>query len=238
MSDSIAQTDVLGLMADYIRDMYIRCRRLRPGEHNYQLHEKWDGGVDSRGRQHKNVWPKIARFMFQHQLDASACMSLRFELAAGLKSAPLPDHIPSLRYLDDYKAVSQLDTTELRYILRAEKELATVEIAEAAQFELVGIPGWIFVLGNSELSLSPLFRYCLASSEELTDLLDRYRTSAILQYASSMDNYDAAWAEWIPAKFRKQVRYAVANTVTYRKDTANGQEEGTAEGRRETTTPR
>ena len=148
----------------------------------------------------------------------------------------MPDHIPSHKYLSDYQAVSCVDVDELRFALRAEKELATVEIAEAAEFDLTGKPGWIFVLGNSELSFSPLFRYCLSSSEDLTDLLNEYRTSAILQYVSAMDSYDAAWAEWIPAKFRKQVRYAVANSVTHRKD-GNGQE-STTTGGRETTTPR
>ena len=238
MSESISEMDLLTLMSDHIRSVYIQCRRFRPGQRGFTVHPKWDGGKDSRGRQYKPIWPKIARFMFEHRLDVSACLLLRFELATEKQYPPNPDDVATPRYLEDYKAVSQETVADLGFMLNAEKELCLVEISEAnASFSINGKPAWIMVLGNDDLALSPLFRYCLASSEGLTDLVKKNEIEAILQYIVSTRGYDKAWAEWIPTKFKKQVKLALDRTVLYRKDD-DGKEDSKTKGRREATSDR
>lgn len=234
----IAKADLIDLLSKHIRGRYIEFRRTRPGDAGYEPHPKWDGGTDTRGSRHQPIWPKIAEFMFEHRLNVSACLALRFELSDHSKMAPMPNTLMSQRHLPDFRRVSEVSDPELRYSLRAEKSLCRVEMFEAAEeFDMNGKPVWRYVIGNDELGFSPLFRFCLAYSEDLDDLADSYKLEAILQYVVAMDNYDKAWGNWIPDAFRRQVRLAYDRTVANR-NSGHGKKESKTTRHRKKAPPR
>ena len=218
MKLGIVKTDLVGMLAAHIRDKYIEFRRLGLGNSNYELHAKWDGSEDSAGRGHKNVWPSIAQFMLDNQLNVSSCLALCFDLAQDRTEIPLPSHITAPWRLTGYREVSDTSPQLLGYMLTAEKQLCRTEFYEAtSEFGMSGEDALRYILGNESLALSPLFRFCLAYSENMTDMVEEFKLDAVLQYIVSMDGYDKAWDDWVPGEFRRQTRLAFDRSVTNRK---------------------
>lgn len=58
---------------------------------------------------------------------------------------------------------------------------------------------WNYVLMNKMLELPPLFRYCIAASEGLTEPMEEFYNSAVEQLLTDPMSYCAHWSEMIPA---------------------------------------
>jgi hypothetical protein len=63
-----------------------------------------------------------------------------------------------------------------------------------------------FVLLDENLSLSALFRYCIARRAKCFDIARRYRTSAAVQYVRQRELYDTVWGALIPPKFKMKAQ--------------------------------
>ena len=206
--------------AELCRATYIRERTnfatLRPGSSKnkkvraYTPHPKWDGGEDANGHQHKPYWPKMARFMLEHELDPEYCIHMQFGDRKRTDDPPFPSHITSVNWLDRYQVESpEVLISEVKDALQTEKAhcmwaIALIEDDDDAQ----GPELWREVLFDDTIPMSPLFRYCVAYRDKLHDVANEYEQSAMVQYSLARKAYEEGWKGWIPEDFKDSVQMA------------------------------
>ena len=83
------------------------------------------------------------------------------------------------------------------------------------------------VLWDETLTLSALFRYCLARREGLKDVAHHYRLGAAMQYMRHHEDYDAVWGDWISDKFKdyaqRTYQSVLAGALQEEKGNSHGQ---------------
>ena len=62
----------------------------------------------------------------------------------------------------------------------------------------------VTVLRSPTGGLSSLFRFCIASRQQLTELAAKFQLAASLQYLVDKDLYDDEWGKVIPLAFRRE----------------------------------
>lgn len=199
--------------AAYIREMRKHLLRLTGSDH-FNLHPKWDGGLDEKHRRCPDVWLRIAKFMLRNGLNPVACIEARFREIAKTANRIRPDQIALPSKLELYHKVCQVDEKHLAQQLRTEQQLCCAEIEMSWLFDMHGREAWEYVLLNDNLELSPLFRYCLASSEKLQSVMDRYCQEAVAQYLMSPAGYDSTWTRWLPSDFQESLAAAARAAAT------------------------
>jgi len=210
---------VIDELARYCREAYIHERRqlqLRTGDEERPYSNpgpKWDGGMDSRGAVHKPVWPKIAQFMLKHRLNPSVCMMIRFSMAGHgthAKHPPLPHQIALDKYLPVYTGQSisaEVTEEDVRVAKISESQSCRNQFVYWMHYmSLSQADAARVVLTDDSLPVSPLTRYCLACSMQLTALAERYEAAAVAQYLLAPDAYDAVWKEALPTVFTTKAR--------------------------------
>lgn len=206
-----------------LEELAARCRQIYIAERNHFERSigntagyknpgpTWDGGVSSTGRTNKAIWPKIALFMLEHGLDPAVCIALRFQAAqrAGKGSPPMPNQIALASHLPLYtsSAASTVDTAAFEIALRTERELCCSRLMYLQKY--VGLSSEAarkFVIYDTSLQLSPLFRYCLAVAVGIADAADEFKEAAAGQFLLAPDGYAKAWKSVLPPKFATEAR--------------------------------
>lgn len=153
-------------------------------------------------------WTKVVRFFVEHGLNINRCLAVRFNIAArSARDSVFPNTIAIEKYLGAYQEACDNLVQELAIDLNTQKQICRVRILSASP--LVGRTSKEItkhVLLDETVSLSPLFRYCLAKSEDLRGVAKRYGKKALNQYLLSMDDYDVAWGIWIPEVLQRKAR--------------------------------
>jgi hypothetical protein len=204
------QKDVLKILASHCKDIYIQQRELfntNNGEsRTYRPAARWGGGV-WRGRKQPNCWKAMAKYFVKNEFDPRVCMACIFNNAAVQTVSGPPN--PNQMYPSKKEHLKNA-MADYRFELKAE---LAIQAASARRFLLVdaddygyGDESLDYMVGNSTLSLSPLFCYCLTLSEKRTDLSDKLESAAMLQLLSSIEAYEEAWENWIPTDLVKNTR--------------------------------
>ena len=204
---------VLEEMAQRCRDAYIHERRQRDlmfsSKTGYtKPHVRWDGGEDVKNEKvYEPIWPKIANFMIKHGLSPEHCIHIRFQQVMDVSSKPpYPNQIANMQYLEAYQTgyLEKL-ADSLQGMLQYEKTCCKTFISLAEEeTPKRGKPLWRFVLVDESIPLSPLFRYCLARSEDIADVAENYEIPAMSQFMTAYDEYDKVWGAWIPTDFKER----------------------------------
>lgn len=156
-------------------------------------------------------WDRIVDFFVEHGLNIDRCLWARFRLAESeAKDSVFPNTLIAEKYLKVYQQVCRTLPEELAIDLHTQRSLCrTYLLTTASQYQL-GEDELRFTLLSRSLDLSPLFRYCLAVSEQLHDVARRYSRRALEQYLLARTEYDSAWAGWIPEKLSRKADQIIA----------------------------
>lgn len=212
------QQEVLASVAQVCRDAYILYRTQYDSLHlpgrqrnrSYQPGPRWDGGIDSYGRQHVAVWPRIAAYMIEHGFSPVVCIRYRFEAAGGKNRPVFPNQIALREYIREYRDLHVPVSAEVysaRLLSEAESARNVVLFAESEQ-EMTQAQAVEYALLGGTLDLSPLFSYCLAMSVQRPELAQVFAARALLQFAEDPEGYrDSQWAPWLPAWLDEALRF-------------------------------
>lgn len=210
-ADAQPQRDRLQLCREamplYIRRIYILSYRVHQGSEEYgkQPMPQWDGGEDQFGRRHNAIWPKIARRIVELGADPVAFVQAQF-WAQKDGRPPAPTYLLSTEAATRYQKFQQEAREEVRRSYDADlfsvkrfflpiMQRLNWDQARATRYALFNV---------TQVFATALFRYCLATSEGLTDVAEYFHNTALLQYVFQREIYDAAWGDKIPAGLRHE----------------------------------
>ena len=60
------------------------------------------------------------------------------------------------------------------------------------------------IILDDNLSLSPLFRYCLARGDEHSEFREEFSYGAVVQYITNMKHFGVVWDAWIPDELKER----------------------------------
>ena len=179
-------------LAAAIRDRYIVNRRRfefvrdgRPSSFGSDAGHmaRFDGGRDSRGATHENLWLRIAHRFIEAGADMCQVIDAAFDDAAGDDKPPMPNVLMSKEaldraadFLEDAVQAAKIDFETASRQAR----LAYTRYAATRPEHLV----WRSVITDPAIGASPLFRFMLARSTGHADLAEKYRPAAVVQFLS------------------------------------------------------
>lgn len=158
----------------------------------------YDGGPQPRGKAKSPVWPDLAKVLLGIGVAPEPYM--KFHFSRCMVHPPTPYQLASWKSADEYVRLrlplessdisSQLanDTNEFKHWAKKNKPMFRDDMSL-----------WRCVLLDtcSGENISPLFRYLVACSLGLTEVIEFWRTDAYLQYLSHRLLYDKLWRELI-----------------------------------------
>jgi hypothetical protein len=190
-----------------IRELYCELhRRYNRSAKNFGNNEmpQWDGGTDRWGVKFTAIWPKIASFMLQHQVDPAVYLHVQFAETAG-RSLPKPSMLISPESLTRYQAYLQRASDILvqdkdRSAMHVQRRLLQQESARGS----VEQKTHTVLMDETVVHAEPLFRFCLGFKFGINRVIERYYQAALHQYVFQQHLYDAAWGtDFIPEKLRQ-----------------------------------
>lgn len=153
-----------------------------------------------------SAWEQLARFLAPHGVEAADYIRRAFDTVEGWR-APKPQELKSYNLLNAYlgRSLHRKEHGRVTRSFNSEKTIFWTKLNEMQSvYEDWPKPQrWQYVLLSEDLSLTPLFRYCVGYSERFRNVVERYRGAAAVQYVRSRWAYDEVWGEWIPPKFKK-----------------------------------
>lgn len=198
---------MLDTVAAQVREVYCQCRNRWHLEHERKATAwgskpipRYDGGEDGNGRTYANVWRQVAQFVLLHGLDPRRFVRAQFAIR---DSKPVePTHLTGPRALDVYDAEAERSRGDIARLFDFQRQQVLLEFNKLkpcrSRYGWADADVYRAVLGNALVSLSALFRFCLAESLGLTDLVDRFAEDAIVQYMADRAEYDEVWGRWVP----------------------------------------
>jgi hypothetical protein len=180
---------------------------------------RWDGGTDKNSRTHKPVWPQIAKFCTDNQINPALMVRAMFYSAPkGLP--PQPNQCKGAFALARYEKYtgfeSQLELkTSLMYKFEAQKALALGNVHRLKDYNgHDDDTAWRLTITSKHDPFTPLFRYCVAMNQGWDDLAVLYADDARYQYTRDAEVYNEVWGEWIPEELKKGAGYAELPNTT------------------------
>jgi len=154
----------------------------------------------------KPLWMRIARFLLVHDVDnfeRYIHAQYRYSIARDdtLSSAPNPGTFDTQQAMDRYLNYQRFADASLQQELAS----ANLEFECCADEALTTFPHysnrqlWNYVLMNTMLELPPLFRYCIATSEQLP-AADHFKEAAMQQFLTDPMGYVATWNTALPVE--------------------------------------
>jgi hypothetical protein len=220
----------LAWIADVCREAYInertayeirKDRKLasRRPPYKYSPGPRWDGGETDDGVEREPIWPKIASFMIEHELEPIACIRKRFLMARG-SNPPWPTQIAVETYLDVYKGLKEVVAEEdVTIWFNIDKEYCRTAINSSRYGFGDKEKQWTAMLLDSALDVSPLMRYCLAHELKLPKVQAILQNRALLQYMQAPTLYDKIWGTHIPSELSDIGKNILASLNLKRKKT-------------------
>ena len=212
----IAKVDkaVMGYLIGHLKDLYVTHKQL------LQLRLHGHGDYQIRGRQQtvfdKNgTWEAAVRFFVGHKLSMDRCLQARFALVRSEAQSVFPNMLALDKYLDLYREACRSLPEEMQQEFANQQErcydrlmITTADLqverprADPAELGKVALNR---VLLNSQLELSPLFRYCLAYDNGLDWIAEHFYEAAHRQYLLAPRLHREIWGKWIPEVLIKTV---------------------------------
>lgn len=158
-----------------------------------------DGGFcrDSR-RTYKPVWPKLVAAAKQEGLDPLRLVAVLFASLTTGPSPRRPSEILSPANIVRYHELVRTSKNRTAAALRTEEAVYSSAVWSASQMFPDPRMAVRFVLNDMSRQLSPLFRYSVARTHDMTDVAERWRELATRQATESPEGYLDAWGPIIP----------------------------------------
>ncbi len=198
-----------------VRAVYVRCRSLaesmrRAVKFDYRPPRSYDQGSGGGERKvQAPVWLRLARWLVGHKLEPLRYVHYHL-LQPDLERMPEPADLMSATARERFLAQRRQRLGDVRRALPAERT-AFFEAVSLAEL-MTGKQGteiWGDVLTDDTVSLSPLFRYCLAKSVggvSFERIAAYYRSSALAQFSQYPAAYARYWEAVLPAGFARSAR--------------------------------
>jgi hypothetical protein len=182
------------------RNQWHRVHERKKTMWGLNLVPRYDGGEDSHGRVHQNMWERVARFVIRNRLDPRRFVRAQFAIR---DSKPIePTSLLTDQAISLYHHQAQTDDEEIRRLFDFQRRRALAEFDKLMPCRTSR--GWTdgdinrAVLGNMLVPLSALFRYCLTKRDGHEDLAETFAQEAVVQYLAQPSDYDKVWGDWIP----------------------------------------
>jgi hypothetical protein len=155
------------------------------------------------------LWLRLAVQFVQLQIDPESYIRTVFDLCSSVKP-PEPRHVLSQRYMKMFEKATLGDkfVKECKILLNTEKQLAASHISFWQANGMSFVDSHSFVLLNAGLSLSSLFRYCIAvqlykktKAKVFKKITKRYLLDAVVQFQPHHKHYVAVWGKLLPSRF-------------------------------------
>lgn len=193
-------------MVQQLQGMYILHKRL---SHQLATGLTWRISSNMRATlKNKAIWEQAVKFFVINKLNMFRCLAARFKAAAETKGdSVFPNTLASKQYLPLYREVCRKIVPELKAELEAQREVCrNYMLSTAVDYGYNSGEMLKFTLLNKSLDMSPLFRYCLAVSENQLFVAGVFAVRAFDQYHVLAEEYDKAWGEWIPTKLKQKLK--------------------------------
>jgi hypothetical protein len=158
----------------------------------------------------KEFWLGLARKVLAKRLDPRMFIRRQFMLLERSSPPPPRKMLGSDRAFANYDACRTLSRENIAVAFQSQKDTARNEIILAQDEDCDVIEASVETIWDFELSLSALFRYCLAlqlfeqyKDQQFKDAADELHVVAALQYIEDPNAYDTVWgSKWLPVGFR------------------------------------
>lgn len=202
-------TEALGRL---VRTLYVLNYRRQeavkfgtPGMYGAKRMPRWDGGADSSGRKFKPVWPRIAQHLQSIDGDPERYIAAQF-MDLGLDTPPFPNMLASAAATKKYREFARTFEQRLKQELLAQHGYLLMEIERLTRIRgLSETDATLTALADPLVSLSGLYRYCIAERIGERTLAERFHDGALPQYFCVATTYDRAWGDFIPGGLRDEV---------------------------------
>lgn len=209
----------LNALAARVKDCYIRERSrwesIKVGSPvAYHPPNDYDGAeplllggevVMKPGR--KSEWLKLADWCERHKIDPETYVTVVFtNLRITRKRAPEPNQITKGFYLDLWDDNIPKLSERIRVELVTQTSIAEGRWARIrlSYEDVTSLEAWAEVLCDVNLSLSPLFRYCIAKrigGKRFNKIARRFEVQAMLGFMRFRAWYEKHWAAILPTGF-------------------------------------
>jgi hypothetical protein len=161
---------------------------------------RWDGGVDSYGRQHSPIWPRIAEFLRQRGIG-NPVHFISANMSAG---CPLPPELMTENAVKRYYDYEECLPGKIACRLNGDVgrfEFAVLETRLLYPELTSDREVCEHVLRNHvSPDLSMLFRYCKAVSEKMASVAEIYEDLALEEFQHCPELYREHWKNILPAR--------------------------------------
>jgi hypothetical protein len=151
---------------------------------------EWDGGKLG-GRRVKSIWPQLAQFLCEHQVDVPGFLQVRFRLS--LPRIPDPREIITDMAVSKYRCELREAASKARIQLQSDR--TTLRTAMHSMQAHTTTPDELMrvTLAAEHVQLSALFRHLEAARIGFEELAADTREAACGQYQRQRDAYNQAW---------------------------------------------
>lgn len=204
-------------LAKRVRTTYIRERRmfeervhLQPSR--YTPAPRWDAGVNRNGSRRESIWLRVARKLSSKGWDPEDYIRRVFDSQRPDRML-YPNQLVSQDCLERYVESRQEKRRQIRIDFESQTEalqdtlfdyedVQGDELSPSAAAEAVRE----ILLDETDRSITPWFRYCMAQRLGFADVADRYREIAAWTYWRYHEDFDAVCGDFIPKSLKRQAR--------------------------------
>jgi len=199
----------------HINSQRLRANAYNPAKWKSEIREDVSENVeDGQSAKKSDEWIRLARAILARQMDPELFIRRQFQVLDVGHRPPWPRELGTAKALDNYTRGQDVSRDEIRIKFKTQLDTATTNMIVAQAEGAEGSEAWDDVLGDEDLSLSPLFRYCLSRNiaknsgdENFKALARRFREGAALQYLRDPAAYEEVWGrDWIPAGFQRRAQ--------------------------------
>lgn len=215
MEHSDMVEDQLSSMAKLVRRIYFAERRrfvaARQGRDEGDLSIKviahLDGGEDSRGvRFVEPFWPRLAKFILDHQLEPTDYIRSVFDRQVGNK---VPDPGVFLRDQNVHQMAQLQRASKEEVRIRFDGFLMKVNFEIKYRCQVRGDDQKLVtrqVIRDPGLEAEPIFRYCAAMLLGQFDMAGDYYEEALLQYVLNTEVYEEVLGKHLNDQFHRDAQ--------------------------------
>ena len=156
------------------------------------------------------IWMRLAREFAKRSLDPEEYLHRMFERS--VKSHPPdPTQLFDKKFLEEYAKVQGNEAEEVDNSLAIQKHIAATNVSYWQQAGMDFVQSHSYVLSNTNLDLSALFRLCVAYSliekdDVFASIVKEFKWQAAIQFQTSRAEYESSWGAFIPAEFVSRSR--------------------------------
>lgn len=169
--------------------------------------ETTDGVVLQPGT--KSVWIELAKFVRREDVDPLLFIEAQFDRGPTQRAVE-PRQLKSAKCLTKARRLTNFKGQEVATELFLQQDTARGKITSLQIYgKLQKEDSYAVTLLDTDLELSPLFRYCLALSIgglRFRRIAKRFEVEACVQYRRYRTHYKRHWSELLPAGFDRLSR--------------------------------